>query len=500
MTDNKAPSRFKARLLGFKNKYFSAEPYKEDEAQTKKLIYTFVALAIIFGILILILTPPFCSPDENTHYLNMCRIVDGNLFLDVVDGQAGNYITVAQSTFYDTFYGRYDGMHTSEKYNFWELYVQDHSETMVNDELIFRPFHLSNINPLAYMVQASGASITSNVLGLSNPMSMLIGAKLFTLAFYIAVIALAIKKTPVLKRTMLLIALMPMSIYQGASISYDAILIPASMLLFAYSMRLVLSSEDYRVKGEDIAGICFSCVFLFSTKIAYAPLILILLAISIKKFGSLKKYFACIGAVATIGIVFYLVPLIINNALIGGCTNIGTSELVAQQKEYLMSNPFKVFPILFNTAGEYSIFWRNGFFGILGNLDTNFPQIFIILYYFVLFITATIELCTIPKFSWLARALSIAGPIIFYIGTVIAMYVSWTPLVIGVGGDVSTGTQGRYFIPVFLFAIMIFANPLLTRFKHIDKVVRVKTGIVCFIPLVYLILTALILVLRFWAL
>ena len=494
----------KEKLLCFKGKYFSGEPHMESEDLSKRLIKCFVTLAIIFGILIVILTPPFCSPDENTHFLNMCRIVNGNLFLDVEGAQAGNYITQDQLSFYNTYSGRYNGMQATEKFNFWELYVQDHLK-MNGHDLVFFPFHLSGINPLAYMVQASGASITANVFGLTNPMSMLMGAKLFTLAFYIAVIAIAIKKTPVLKRTMLLLALMPMSIYQGASISYDAVLIPASMLLFAYAMKILLADKDYRISIEDIIAICFACAFIFSTKIAYAPLVLILLAISIKKFGSLKKYFICIGAVALVGVIFYLAPTLISSLRSSGCTNIGVAsaselEKINIQKQYLASNPFKVFPILFNTTTEYTEFWRNGFFGIFGNLDTNFPQFFIVFFYIILFTSAVLELSTIKGVSWQARALSLAGPIIFYIGTIMAMYLEWTPLVMEPCGDISTGTQGRYFIPVFLFVIVIFANPLLKRFKHIGKVAEAQTSVICFTSLVYLILSALILLLRFWAL
>ncbi len=485
----------KEKLLCFKGKYFSGEPHVESEDLSKRLIKCFVTLALVLGILIILISPPFTMPDENAHYVNICRIIDGDLFPKVENNEVGAWITAEQNAYLSAFYGKYDGV-AGAKFSFWDLYFQEYLE-FTSDQPVFYPTRLSTINPLAYIVPAIGGGLIQNVFGINNPSTIVMGAKLASLAFYIALIALAIKTTPVLKRTMLLLALMPMSIYQGASLSYDAILIPSALLLFALAMKLFFSPEDYVISIKDIVCVCVVCAFMFTTKIAYAPLIVFFLAISIKKFGGLKRFFICIGALAGVGIVFYLLPTIICSAISRGTVNTQFAVL-DEQKAFFMSHLGIIFPVFKNTISSDIGFWTTSFFGILGNLDTAFPVIFVIAYFLILYITALTELSTISGFDWKARLLTIAGPIIFFVGTIVSMYLTWTPLVAEVGGDFSTGTQGRYFIPVVLFCMMLVANPLLRRFKHIGKVLAIETDIVRMTCLIYAIVTPLILVLRFW--
>ncbi len=495
MTVKDISTRARNGFLSFKGKYFSAEPYTENEDQSKRLIKCFVVLALVLGILIVLISPPFTMPDENAHYINICRIIDGDLFPKVQDNAVGSWITADQNGYLGAFYGKYDGVN-GQKFSFWELYFQEYLK-FESDQSVFYATRLSTINPLAYIIPSIGGGLVQNVFGVSNPSTIVMGAKLASLAFYIVLIALALKITPVLKRTMLLVALMPMSIYQGASLSYDAILIPSAILLFALAMKLFFSPDDYVISIKDIVCVCVTCAFLFTTKIAYAPLIIFFLAISIKKFGGIKRFFICIGALAGVGIVFYLLPTIICSAISRGTVNTQFAVL-DEQKEFFMSHLGIIFPVFKNTIKNSLGFWTTGFFGTLGNLDTAFPVIFIIIYYLVLYITALTELSTIKGFNWKARLLSIAGPIIFFVGTIVSMYLAWTPLVAEVGGDYSTGTQGRYFIPVVLFCMMLVANPLLRRFKHIDKVIAIETEVARMTCLIYTILTPLILILRYW--
>jgi uncharacterized membrane protein len=52
-------------------------------------------------------------------------------------------------------------------------------------------------------------------------------------------------------------------------------------------------------------------------------------------------------------------------------------------------------------------------------------------------------------------------------GMVYSLYVGWTALVTGeIGGNIATGIQGRYFIPIFLFSAFIFMGTSLKKFKY----------------------------------
>ncbi len=486
-----------------KEKYFSSETYIEDEKHSKSLVKTFIVLALIFGILIIMLSPPFVQPDENAHYLNVFRIVNGSFFPQVSNGVLGGLITEDQMYVHNMFKGQFSTTNTGTKFNYWTMDLQDHLE-MEADKLIFFPNQNANINPFSYIVQVCGANIGLHIFGLENPYSLLLSAKFFTLIFYVIVTALAIKTTPVLKRTMFLVALMPMSLYQGASISYDAIVIPISFLFFAYAMKIILSPKDYRININDVLAICL-CTFVFiTTKVAYAPMIVVLLAISVKKFGNLKKYFACVGIVVVIGLVFYFGPQLFIRPVLANITSSGVNTSIvnaqAQHNAFVRENPFYIVEVIFNTFDDQETmdFWRRTFFGSFGAFQVNFPQFLEKTYYIILFTCAILELSVIPKFSIKARALSVIGPIISALGTIIGMYIIWTPIVLGPGADLVSGVQGRYFIPIFLMGIMLFANPLLYRFKHTKKIMAVSTEVCRFTTLLYSIVGVVLLLVAFW--
>jgi uncharacterized membrane protein len=481
-----------------KSNWFSSEPICVDEVHARKTADIFAALAIIFGILLIYLNPPMVCPDENAHYMNICRIIGGSVFVDMQDGVMGSVITQDQADFINAYNGHYSGL-DSEKYTFKDAYFLSHLNYS-GDQKVFYPSSVSNINPLAYIVQATGAFIAQKLFKVTSPYNILIWAKLSNLLFFVIVTRIAILKAPVMRNTMFLIALMPMTIYQCSSTSYDSAVIACMFLFFTYSIKLIRADDDYRIGFEDIFAICFSCTFIFAGKIAYAPIVLIMLAVNIKKFGSVKKYIGCISLVAAIGIVFYLIPTALTSYYTSGALNAyALQPIVIEQNEYFKNHLIRLPSIILNTTIGTMPFWVNGFFGILGSLDINFPQPFIYLYLLILLITALTELGMIDKVNKRARLFSFIGVLTFFVGTSVAMYTGWTPLVTGeVGGDYFTGIQGRYFIPVAMFAAIIIANPSLRHFKYSHKLIETQTHTVRFTVIGYLSLMCMVVLTKIW--
>ena len=75
----------------------------------RRLANLFLLLAIVFGMLFIFLEPPFVCPDENAHFINICRISHGNLFVDVENGRIGSYMTDEEFQFLATTGGPYNG-------------------------------------------------------------------------------------------------------------------------------------------------------------------------------------------------------------------------------------------------------------------------------------------------------------------------------------------------------------------------------------------------------
>ena len=462
-----------------------------------KLPELFFLLAIIFGLILIFLEPPFSIPDENAHYINICRISNGSLFANVEDGQIGSYVTTEELDFYYQYAGLYNGQENPRRYDYFTM--RELSARTSTDEKVFLPIKFSTINPTAYLLPSLFVGIIKLFSSINAYNAYLI-SKFVNLLFYAFVIRLALKKTPVFQKTMFLLALMPMSIFQGASTSYDAFLIPASFLLFAYATKILSADDSYRITREDIIAICFCCAILFGVKIAYAPLIIILFAISAKKFGGWKRWGCCVSAVIVTGIVFYLLPSIITNVITGDVAP-GLLPSQIEQEAYFMSHLGEFPSVIYHTVKQFYLYWMESFVGILGWLDAYFPYAFILLFLCVLGISFAIDACSIEGVSVKTRVLSLSGVVVFFVGSILTMYVRWNPELTGIiGGKIAYGGQGRYFIPVILFAMFSCANPLIKKYlsKWQDCINGKHLYLVEVTAVISLCLTVLLIMARYW--
>ena len=77
-----------------------------------------------------------------------------------------------------------------------------------------------------------------------------------------------------------------------------------------------------------------------------------------------------------------------------------------------------------------------------------------------------------------------------------AMYISWTPYVTGgeIGGIGISGVQGRYFLPLLMPVLLIFSNK---RIKDNNFFKVIKDNYLL-ISIVLLIISALVILLRYW--
>ena len=171
-----------------------------------------------------------------------------------------------------------------------------------------------------------------------------------------------------------------------------------------------------------------------------------------------------------------------------------------------MKDNFWHFPkVVVSTVAYFGSAWLEQFFGVFGYMDTHFPPVFVGLYFIFLIYVALTEAMSIDGIRWNARVLSFLGFAMFFIGTLYVMYVKWTPSLYGiVGGDLAYGGQGRYFIPVALFMLLICCAPLLTRIKVLKDKIAPKLWGACervapLVSLGYLGFTVLFLVIRYWA-
>lgn len=458
--------------------------------------YYFLWIAALVGMLLVFLTPPMTVPDEAAHFINAYAISKGNFFANVRDGQIGVEMPKVYADFIDK-YGSV-AQDKNHRYSFSD-YQSESWQKQDMTEVIFYPANRI-VNPIGYLISGLGIAI-GNILFLNFnlPYNLFLFGRMFNLVFYILLIYWAIKITPRFKRTMMITALMPMSIFLAASFSYDAIIIPVCFLLFAYVLKLSGLPENTRITNHDIAVISMITFFLAGIKQAYLPLLLTLFAIPIHRFGSKKRYIGCIFLVLIIGLTSFLIPQAINQSATKNIIQ-PEKEYENLQKDYLISHPDQIPIIIKNTLKEYPLFYLSGYFGILGWLDTSFPFPFLILFFLAFILIILIEAGEtghIPnrlKFlSFIALMISISG--MFY-----KMYISWTslPWVTGVGADLITGIQGRYFIPLTLFGCLLLSNAWIINRKLFPLLEKFTDFASQYLALFFPLLTIVTILLRFY--
>lgn len=468
---------------------------QQSQVKRKKLADLFLILAIVAGMLLIFLEPPFVCPDENAHFINISRIAHGGLFADTADGKIGSYVSDEDVLFLQTYGGVYNG---GEALTFDLKAMTQMATRPVSETPAFFETQHATLNPLPYILPALLIWVFK-LLGFAlNSYNSLLVAKMANLIFYALVIRWAILKTHALPKTMFMLGLMPMAIFQGASLSYDSPLIACSFLLIAYVTKLLCSDEQTVVTTEDIVAICLAAAFLIGCKIAYAPLLLLLLAIPIKKFGSVKRYVLCIGCVVATAVVVYVVPTLVNSIITAGC-EIPLTDLQIQQQAYVKENPWILARVVTDTVKQCAVDWLRGFFGILGWLDTFFPNAFVWTFLLLMMGCAVVETSSVKGIRWNARVLALLGVGVFLVGTICTMYIQWNPVLVElVGGTLAHGGQGRYFIPVALFVVLACSSPVLLRFRVGEKLQRVTEQAVPIVSISYLCMTVLLILVRYW--
>lgn len=461
----------------------------------EKLHYYFFNIAIILGIILIVFSPPMTVPDENTHFLNAYTIADGQIFLQKSDGKLGKYIPKSVIDFVDGNKSKFAGM-DGKKYNFKEYYFNSYL-TADREDKVFTSYWSQDINPISYIFSSIGIVLGKILLPKSFEISfnLLLFGRVFNLIFYVISMTYAIKIAPYYKNTMFLLALMPMSIYLGASISYDALIIPSAFLLFAYTLKL---HESEKIVLKDIIIICCIMFMLFSVKQAYAPFALVLFSIPKKKFGDNKRYYKIIGTTLVVCIVAVIFSQINKSDLFSLQNDGNVNANVALQSEYLKKNFGIMIPLILKSFADYKTFYITGFVGTLGQLDTNLPMPLIVIFGLILIFVMLVDSFKAMKITVNFKLFGLVAVIIFVYFSFRAMYINWTPLVGPLYGDTVSGIQGRYFIPIAPFVCGIFANKFLLKYEVINKLMNSNTKLAYYVSIVFDIITSLTILLRYW--
>lgn len=458
----------------------------------------FVFCALIFGILLITIIPPFQSPDEDSHFKRAYVISKGNLFPTSRNGVVGydvptdmiNYISEKLS-----YIGNRD-----RKYTYSEEILDDKLPKDYSD-VTFHNFSTAEVTPIVYIAPATGivfAKIATKIIGMNNisVVVMLHFARFFSLMMYIFLVYLAIKTTPILKKTFCAIALLPMSLALAVAISYDSIIIALSLLSTALIFKLIFDDNVKKVSYKYLIAFGVIAFILLTVKTVYVTVLLPLIFVPKEKYdGKISNILKSFGIILLIAISLY----VINKIPLMNLERNVVENNSGKQISFIINNPIKYLKIWIKTMISNRNTYYTGMIGTFGLIDTFIPVIYIVLYSLgmIMIILSDASLCPV-KINWKYKCVSILGSIATIFAVFLGLYVLWTSMELGVGAETITGVQGRYFIPVIPLAMVIFSNSILRKNKTIENIMKKIMEYSYFVPLMMLCITLVTIFLRYW--
>ena len=414
---------------------FSLYYYIQNENNIHKVA---LVIILLFGITCVFLTPIDDVSDEQEHSIRSEIVSTGQIstdYIQIPNSTEHGYKTITSLTLL--------GENTGSN-----VFKTDADDAKIN----LTPSYISSAfsqNPFyAYLPQAIGMFV-AKLLDL-NAIWLLWLGRLFNLALYAVIISFAIRKAPILKFSMLIVSILPLAIYQAASLSVDGIFISLSILAFAYFLYFYKTPN---IKWTDL-GI-FYCAVIFSGLLKSPFLALSLLIFLVPKQNYENKTQNIISKLAI------LITLAIGIAWSGYATSVLANSWrrdhfisnhvnAKEQINLLLSNPifsmerfsniFNEFPVIIdrffyfsNAAGAYSS-------RLLSSLYMIFFTVFALIY--------PLD----EKFGMKTKLKGLLIGFLIYFGVISVQYLTWA----SVGAEtVMNGVFSRYFIPLLIFVPLI---------------------------------------------
>lgn len=467
-----------------------------DKIKIEKL---FVIIGLVVGSILIYIIPPFQSPDEDSHFKKAYSISEGNLY-KIKNNEITGLLLPDSMDSYISIKLKMSG-DLKQKYTYDNSYFDTFLASDFSDTHVYN-VSTEDTTPIAHIVPAIGI-LLSKVVGkamINGPVSttfMLQFARFFSLIAYLAIGYFAIKITPNFKKSMFTILLLPMSIFLGSMVSYDSILISISILVISLILRLIYDKKVVFSKNNFILFTIIGYILL-NIKIVYFPILLLLLFVPGGKFKDENIRSKIITLIKLIFIILlFTILLKIPNLLINESES---TSLMGDQLSFIVNHPLKyIYILLLNIKSQFysQMYWMIGTFGLL---DTYLPPLFAVMSLTNLILVFLMDAINEKINVSVKQKIIILCIFIFAVSAIYtAMYIYWTPNVLGItGGNIITGVQGRYFIPLLILLPILCSNKLLKNKKKIVSFTNNYFDKSVLVTCICLVISIIVCITRYW--
>jgi Predicted membrane protein (DUF2142). len=331
----------------------------------------YVLIALVWGFALAALVPPFQVPDEPAHFYRAWELAQ----LDYQASADGLVSLPSAVVNLPSDLGSGDRS--------WS--VSTYSSKRVR-QYLFAPIgtqrssvdNASPYGPLGYLPHLLPIEVAR--LAGRGALAAFYGARLMNLIAAVLLTYLAIRVIPVGKLLIAVLGLLPMTMYETASASPDALAIAGSLLFVAVLLRAMLRAS---LERSDIAVLAASAALCLNVKPGYAVLVVAALAIPKRTFGSWHRYLSSmapiIGATAGLAAVFLVTtprssPTALNK-LLG--PNHGVD--VGRQLKNVLFHPWSFLEVMHRSLDNWGTFYLKTFVGYFGWLTFVLPMTFVFL-------------------------------------------------------------------------------------------------------------------------
>ena len=422
----------------------------KDKLNNIKIESIFLFIAIIIGIMFVFITPPFQGPDEYNHFYRAYQISEFQFLAKQQQNQIGGDIPTSITETMTQVGNQKLEFHAKNKQSI-NMIVPLLKMPLNKDVKGFEHFENTAIYfPIMYLPQSVGILI-GRVFNLSPLILMYLG-RTINLVSWSFLTFLAIKIMPLGKRTMLILALAPMAVFQAASFSADGVI--NSLAFLTIAVFIIYAFDEKRaIHKKDIIIIFLVSMILALCKQSYFLISLLFLLIPVKKMESKKRYYLLFISLMFSNIIVILAwTYCVKYAILPLAYRPNVSAV--SQLLYIIKDPVNYIHVLSKTFFMYWHIYITGWVGRLGWFDTVLPPKCIDLYLLMVVFTALTDSKVDIEIDVKKRLIIFMTLILELILIVSLIYLSFDTI----GFTYIAGVQGRYFIPVGPLFCLLFYN------------------------------------------
>lgn len=442
-------------LVAFTLVYFCAYIFR-----AKKHILFFVT-ALIMGLAYTALITPFSAPDETVHFFMAYR------FANVVTGAPQTEMP------HDTLYVRacdtdYNGRLSQFYGKFYEPSVSTYAREInsllgdaESEEQIEIQSDFVSGNYVCYFPAGLGIAL-GKTLHLSSALTFYL-ARFMNLLLFAFLGACAVKKIPFGKNIFFVAALLPLTLQQVASVSYDSILISVGFYYLALCVHLAYSAEKLRV--WDIVQLVL-CLAVFCAPKAGVYIVL-LAALPIVLFNRKlpKKQRVCLfcGSIVCAALLF---------AVFNFWRLSDTGEPAAVETYtlgYIFAHPLDFVKLWVNTYFQEKEIWFYSLFGSdMAWVNLKVEKSFAVLFVTLLVLGSLLSDNDAVKPRATDKIFYSATALLCIAGFCAAAFL-WTPYT----SDYVVGLQTRYILPILPMLLLLLRMPSVSCRKDMTNFLTV---------------------------